>query len=467
MKKFKKFIFTFLLIIGLLLCLIAGLFFFKFTTVPFGFLFNTGFYLFAGSMLLLFLMLAFLCSKSSKKRIKIVGIVSRILFIIIAVITVTASFSYDFRVLYFKHKNPDLIYEASSGGSIKTVESLLKDGFDLNKNDKDGWTLLHCAASEGKVEMLEYLIGKGIDKNARNKQGETAYNVAVFFNLSEAADYLKRADVNTSVPKFPELTGPYMGQKPPGDTPELFLPGIVSGHYQAHTPIVFSPDGKEAYWTVGRLPEGIVVGMEMVDGIWNYPKLSTTMRGEPAFSPDGKRLYFISLKPLRNGERDGKENIWYMEKTDSGWSEPKPVGDAVNSRILHWQPSVDSNYNLYFSDYSNMFYSRYENGEYQEPVNITELFGNETLKGNSPYISPDGDYLLFSAQENLCISFKKEDGTWTDKINLGNEIRGKGRVTPDGKYIFFTYEGKDKPGGIYWVSAAIIEKLKKEHLKDD
>lgn len=27
---------------------------------------------------------------------------------------------------------------------------------------------------------------------------------------------------------FPKLTGPYLGQKPPGTTPEIFAPGIVS-----------------------------------------------------------------------------------------------------------------------------------------------------------------------------------------------------------------------------------------------
>ncbi|UCH63130.1 MAG: PD40 domain-containing protein [Fidelibacterota bacterium] len=279
--------------------------------------------------------------------------------------------------------------------------------------------------------------------------------------------------------QFPELKGFYMGQKPPGDQPEMFLPGIVSGDYRAHSPIVFSPDGKEAYWTEMRPPDGAVMGMEMVGDVWTPPKISTIMRGEPSFSPDGKKLYFISLKPLREGEEGGKENIWCMEEIPSGWSEPKPVGDGVNSGDVHFHHSVDRGYNLYFSDYENMYYSQYKDGEYQKAVNIKKLFRNRTLKGNSPCISPDGDYLLFSAKRKwydsskcLFISFKSKDGTWTDRIFLGERINAdrlndSPRVTPDGKYIFFVSSGESRPWGIYWVSTNIIDTLRREHLTDN
>jgi hypothetical protein len=32
----------------------------------------------------------------------------------------------------------------------------------------------------------------------------------------------------TKHPDFPELNGPYLGQKPPGITPEVFAPEIIS-----------------------------------------------------------------------------------------------------------------------------------------------------------------------------------------------------------------------------------------------
>jgi hypothetical protein len=39
-----------------------------------------------------------------------------------------------------------------------------------------------------------------------------------------ASDLAPARQVSTDLPK---LTGPYLGQKPPGDTPELFAPGSL------------------------------------------------------------------------------------------------------------------------------------------------------------------------------------------------------------------------------------------------
>jgi hypothetical protein len=374
-----------------------------------------------------------------------------------------------------KDRYQDLVYMASAAGSKRIIELLIGYGYEIALADRNGWTPLHHAASGGKIEMMEYFIGKGLNRNARSKRGETAYNVAEFFDLTEATNFLKQIDADTSEPQFPEITGPYMGQKPPGDTPEMFMPGVVSGPYRAHGTITFSSDGKEVYWAdmVRTRTGSAVFGMEMVENQWTYPKLSIMWK-DPSFSPDGDKLFFISREPLKEGEKGGKENYWYMDKTSSGWSQPKPAGDAVNSVAIHWQCSADNKGNLYFSEFEdNMYCSRYKDGEYQEAVNLIELFKNESLTGRCPFISPEGDYLLFCHKGRLHVSFKEEDGTWTDRIDLGDEINsepenGSPRVTPDGKYLFFqSTDGGEKPWGIYWVSSKIIDKLKKENLIDN
>jgi hypothetical protein len=210
---------------------------------------------------------------------------------------------------------------------------------------------------------------------------------------------------------------------------------------------------------------------------WTYPEPVFEGR-DSSFSPDGRRVYFIRVRPFRQGEKpagetDGWECYWYMERTASGWSEPVSVGEAVNSIGVHWQSSVDKDGHLYFSEFEkNIYRSEYKNGEYQAPVKITEIFKNDTLLGRSPFISPEGDYLLFSSQDKLHVSFKRKDGSWTDRISLGDDINVRGlnsspRVTPDGKYIFFVSAGGGRPWGIYWVYADIIGRLRKEHLKDD
>jgi len=137
---------------------------------------------------------------------------------------------------------------------------------------------------------------------------------------------------------------------------------------------------------------------------------------------------------------------------------------------VHWPCSVDRDGNLFFSEFKDKMYcSRYLDKEFQTPVLLTEYFHNPTLVGYNPFIAPDGSYLLFTAQDSLHISFRKEDGTWTDRINLGgainaSRVNGSPRVTVDGKYLFFVSAGSNRPWAIYWVSAAFIDRLRAEHL---
>ncbi|HUV29895.1 MAG TPA: ankyrin repeat domain-containing protein [Acidobacteriota bacterium] len=370
-------------------------------------------------------------------------------------------------------RDPGLILPASAGGSAEIVSSLAENGFKLDQTDGDGWTPLHYAVSEGRVDVLKYLVGQGLSTDVRNKKGESAFNLASRKGYREAAEYLGSSGADTSEPQFPILEGPYMGQEPPGDMPMMFAPGIVSGHFRAHSSIAFSPDTAEAYWTEMSPGEGAVKVSRREGNRWSYPETAAIER-DPSFSPDGNRLYFINTRPFKPGEEPGgdpdvKEEYWYMERTESGWSEPVSAGDNINVIGVHWPCSVDKRGNLYFSEFSEKMYcSRFVDGVYQDPVLLTELFGNETLVGRSPFISPEGDYLLFSANDSLSISFLKANGTWTDRINLGDTINashvnGSARVSPDGKYLFFVSAGRGRPWGIYWVSTSFIERMRSEH----
>jgi hypothetical protein len=48
---------------------------------------------------------------------------------------------------------------------------------------------------------------------------------------------------------FPPFEDEYLGQKKPRLVPEIFAPGVISSVRTEHSSPVFSPDGKEGYWS--------------------------------------------------------------------------------------------------------------------------------------------------------------------------------------------------------------------------
>ncbi len=362
-----------------------------------------------------------------------------------------------------------LVYLASAAGSERIFRALLERGFDPGKKDRYGWTVLHHAASANKVDMIRFLLEElDPEFNARSRRGETAYDVSLFLGYEETAQYLKSMGADTSGPVFPEITGRYMGQSPPGEIPEMFMPGIVSGPYRAHGTVVFSPDGKEAYWSDMIPGTQCAMEMKMTGNRWTYPQRSVMWK-DPSISPDGNKLIFISNQPLHEGDPGGKENYWFMDRTDSGWTEPKPMDMAINKINIHWHCSMDNLGNMYFSEFAdNMYVSELKDGQYQEPVNLKDHLNNSTFKGHCPFMSPTRDYLIFADEEHLYVSFRNGDGSWTDRIDLGDGINsgagnGSPKVTYDGEYLFFqSTQGDERPWGIYWVSFDVIRKLKED-----
>ena len=98
-----------------------------------------------------------------------------------------------------------------------------------------------------------------------------------------------------------------------------------------------------------------------------------------------------------------------------------------------------------------------------------------------PYIAPDESYIIFEqigrknnthGADDLFISFKDRHGKWTPVKNMGTTINSKATefcpyVSPDGKYLFFTRYTSEKNSDIYWVDAAIIDRMRHETLKKE
>ena len=104
-----------------------------------------------------------------------------------------------------------------------------------------------------------------------------------------------------------------LGQKSPGQVPEIFAPGILSdAGYRLHGFPTFSSLGQEICWPILRIeegrPNGIIMSMKKLDDIWTNPQpLSFSgvgMEQAPAFSHDAQRLYFQSARTGGLGSLD-------------------------------------------------------------------------------------------------------------------------------------------------------------------
>jgi len=312
---------------------------------------------------------------------------------------------------------------------------------------------------------------------------------------------------------FPTLlgaqTGPFLGQKSPGLTPALFGSGIVStGLYERDMTV--TPDGGEFYFTVmGGF--SVILRCRQVQGRWEGPEVvpfsggPVVMDAEPALSPDGKRLFFLSTRP-----KDGSapkpgwvnQDLWVVERTPQGWSEPQNLGEPVNSADEEFYPSLTQDGTIYFTrgkdkgKVSEIWRARWDGSRYTKAERLPDI-----INGAGPIfnacISPDERMLVFCAPDrkgNLgpadhWISFRNADDTWTEPRNLGAPFNGPGlqAISPsfssDGKYFFFgsnrrlgapqgprTYASIQKertqPGNgncdLWWVEAKAIEALKEK-----
>lgn len=315
-------------------------------------------------------------------------------------------------------------------------------------------------------------------------------------------------------PATPGLSGPYLGQAPPGTSPRVFAPGVVTtGMYTRD--VAMTPEGDELYFGVllGRFTT--ILQTRLQDGVWSEPEVAPFARDarffhlEPAISPDGLRFFFLSTRTREGREPTAAEirtwsnqDIWVMDRSDGGWTEPYNLGSPVNTDGPEFFPSVTREGTLYFTRGSDdetesyIYRARWVDGAYQEPERLGPEV-NSTGSQFNAFISPDEDYLIVCTADrddslggtDYYVVFRSQDDRWSEPINLGPVVNTPGGVeyspyvSPDGRYLFFMstrpmpedrlpaelsrdflrgYRAGPESGnaGIYWVSTEVIEELR-------
>ncbi|MBC6109292.1 OmpA family protein [Pedobacter fastidiosus] len=183
-----------------------------------------------------------------------------------------------------------------------------------------------------------------------------------------------------------------------------------------------SPDGKYLFFTGCNRPDGLgrcdiyVSHREGKDWGEPYnvgaPVNSEYWESQPAISPDGRTLYFISNRPGGSGGYD----IWKSTITeDAKWGPAINLGPEINTAYDENTPFLHADgKTLYFSSdgwpgfgNKDIYYSRMDDaGKWQKPINIGYPI-NSFEDESGLVVSADGNLGLFSS--NLKDGFGSQD----------------------------------------------------------
>ncbi len=273
-----------------------------------------------------------------------------------------------------------------------------------------------------------------------------------------------------SAQEIPE--GPYLGQNPPGLEPEVFAPGIVTLANRFEFNGSITPNGREFYFTVSSTSytANKVMVTYQKDGVWTTPAVAPFSGWDLDWgiypSPDGRRLFFSSGRPSQSWD----VNIWMCEREGADWGEPTKL--ALNSPAGDYAGTCTWDGTHYFGSLRNGLISIFRSvpvaGEYSHverlpyPINT----GGRDL---NPYIAPDESYLIFASDrgdnQDLYISYRNEDDSWTEPLNLGLPVSSQDSewnpfLSPDGQYLFFARStgttSAPQNVDLYWVHAGAV-----------
>ena len=223
---------------------------------------------------------------------------------------------------------------------------------------------------------------------------------------------------------------------------------------------------------------------------------------EPAFSPDGSKLFFSSNRPVNSSDSAKDYDIWYLQKNGTHWEGPFNAGAPVNTGKDEFYPSLTRNGSLYFTRNNeeagdDIFMSDIQNGKYGQPQPLPESVNSKGDDFNA-FIDPDEKYIIFSSYKrkddlgrgDLYFAIRK-GGVWQPAIHFEHGINSTTLdyspfVSPDHRYFFFTSKKQtvkfpfqkaktateirkelNSPGNafedIYIMNFKVVEEMMKQH----
>ena len=276
--------------------------------------------------------------------------------------------------------------------------------------------------------------------------------------------------------------------------PSIFADGVISNGNEQWR-ISFTRDGSVAYFAESAefFPasrRATIYRSELRGGVWTVPVVAS-FSGEysdidPFISPDGKRLYFSSIRPV-NGQVRGDIDLWMVERRGDDWGEPVHLGPEVNTEADELYPSASADGTLYFASGPQSLvrgkhfdiYSAKRSGSgflmrqlLGPGVNTVPADSDPHLQAAwefNPEVSADGRTLFFTSLRpggfglgDLYVS-RLVGSEWTAAVNVGPIVNTAAdeyhpTVSPDGTQLFFVRR-RPARGNFYRIPIAALEVL--------
>ncbi|MBY0245605.1 MAG: OmpA family protein [Sphingobacteriaceae bacterium] len=183
--------------------------------------------------------------------------------------------------------------------------------------------------------------------------------------------------------------------------------------------------------------------------------------GAQSISPDGLYIFFTGCnRPLGYGKCD----IYISHKDGDEWSKPQNLGEVINTDYWESQPAISPDgKTLYFVSNRPDGYGGYDiykseldsQNNWGKPINLGPTINSE-YDENTPFLHPDGKTLYFSSDgwpglgnKDIFFSRLNEESVWSAPENMGYPINTHNEetgliVTSDGENALFSSE---KEGG--------------------
>lgn len=191
----------------------------------------------------------------------------------------------------------------------------------------------------------------------------------------------------------------------------------------------------------------------------------------PLISPDGKRLYFARIShPNNTHGTKGSQDIWYsdLDAASGKWGPARRMGFPLNKDEYNCAYSITPDGN------TMLIKGQYVNGNYEtrgfslskktasgwtppQKIDIPGYVNMSKGQFDCGFMSADGKVLLMafsekknSKEDDLYVSFRQKDGSWTKPMELGPEVNTKFTETtpflaPDGATLYFS---SNREGGL-------------------